>query len=51
MEAAAGGPVMVVAVGVVDRLAEAVAVEDRMATECSMTGGSVEAEALEVVQL
>ena len=38
-------------VAVVDRLAEAVAAEDRMATDCSMTGGPVEVEALEVVQL
>ena len=51
VEVGAGAPVIVVAVAVVDRLAEAVAVEDRMAMECSMTGGVVEVEALEVVQL
>ena len=39
-----------VAVAVVDRLAEAVEVEDRRATDCSMPGVSVEVEALEVVQ-
>ena len=51
VEAEAGAPVMVVAVAVVDRLAGAVAVEDRMATERSMTGGVVEVGALEVVPL
>lgn len=51
MEAEAGAQVIVVAVAVVDRLAEAVTVEDRRATKCSMTGEAVEVEALEVVQL
>lgn len=52
MEAEAGAPVVVVAVAVVDRLAEAVAVGDRTVMECSMTaGGSAEVEAWEVVPL
>ena len=50
VEAVVGAPVVAVAVAVVDRLAGAVVVGDRTVTGRSMTaGGSVEAEALEVV--